>query len=398
LNAKRELSVHVIGRGIIGLSIAYEMCLRGWQVTVLGPKDLSGTASRAAVGVSSLKGHILPGHPLFLAKMKGHEGLPGWLKNIERDSGQVIPQLRSGVVEPFFDLKGFQYLSERIFHGKYRGCLRARLYGEGTDAEAQTGAGLLRPRPRGAFVYSGDLWFDPDKTLTALETAIVRLGGTFLDVLVKRVIPDLGSGASIEAEVDTGTDQSGQSIRIKAQEVVIAAGAFTSEILETSLLPSLGLQYSPGETLFAKLNVAEPFNLRLGKTNYVAHEGLLRWGSSSRVVRDLAQEIQGGASPSAVQTLLSDAERFIKPTFMQQSSLQVRWGIRTRVRDRAPVVGPLFWPDLPLKKVWVAVGFYKNGLQLAGLLAHYLGDALSGVPVTPLQSLIQALVHPERVR
>lgn len=362
-------------------------------MTVIGPKERGGTASHAAIGVSSLKGHILPSQTLFLAKLKGHEQLPQWLAKIERDSGRSIPQLKSGVVEPFFDKAGFSYLSERVFHGKFRGCLRARLVGPNEQGEPLLGAALLQESPRGAFHYPGDLWFDPVVTLQALELAILRLEGKIIADTALRVIPrDTGN---IEVRCSGGA--------YEAKDIVVAAGAFTTEILAESGLPALPLQLSPGETAYAQTAADLSMNLRLGKTNYVGCGSELRWGSTSRTGNTLDKELALGPSALEIDRLWQEASRLLKPGFLQRDRMTVRWGLRTRVRDRAPVVGPLFWPNSEPKppqghqKVWVAVGFYKNGLQLAGFLARHLGDALCGAPLDPWNQQIERLVTPSRL-
>lgn len=387
MSASQNQTLIVIGRGIVGLSIAYEMCQLGWNVTVIGPKERLGTASHAAVGVSSLKGHILPSQTLFLAKLKGHEQLPHWLAKIERDSGQKIPQIKSGVVEPFFGLDGFSYLSERVFHRKFRGCLRARLVGQSELSQAFFGAPFLKATPRGAFYYPGDLWFDPIATLEALETAILRLNGTFIDDTVCRVSP--GGIASIQVY--------GANSQYSAKEVVVAVGAYTSDLLEKSGLPTLPLQLSPGETLYAQTDFDLSFNLRIGKTNYVGHQSELRWGSTSRSGDNLETELAAGPVLRGIEALWSEASRVFKSEYLQPNRKSIRWGLRTRTKDRAPVVGQLFWPNHVQKRVWVATGFYKNGLQLAGLLARQIGANLLGAQQTSWEKQICRLVDPARL-
>lgn len=363
------------------------MSQRGWQVTVIGPRERFGTASHAAIGVSSLKGHILPSQALFLAKLKGHEQLPHWLAKIEQDSGQFIPQIKSGVVEPFFDRAGFSYLSERVFHGKFRGCLRARLMAPNELAESSLHVPFLQKSPRGAFYYPGDLWFDPVQTLQALEQAILRLNGTIIDDTVHRVSP--GVSGEMQVICTEGV--------YRAKEALLAAGAFSNDILGESGLPTLPLQLSPGETLYAQTDAELSINLRLGKTNYVGHNRQLRWGSTSRTANSLQKELALGPSAGGIETLWDEASRLTKPDFLFRDRMSLKWGIRTRVRDRAPVVGPLFWPNQGQEKLWVAVGFYKNGLQLAGYLARYLADSLCGIPSGHQDQQIWRLIAPSRL-
>ena len=53
---------------------------------------------------------------------------------------------------------------------------------------------------------------------------------------------------------------------------------------------------------------------------------------------------------------------------------QSRFGLRLRTKDRAPVCGRLSgFAD----RIWVFSGFYKNGLQLAPLMAADLAQAIA---------------------
>jgi glycine/D-amino acid oxidase-like deaminating enzyme len=88
------------------------------------------------------------------------------------------------------------------------------------------------------------------------------------------------------------------------------------------------------------------------------------FGSSSRALRP-GDEM--GLSAAEVAALHRRLEAFLAFS----SPFSARWGVRARYRDQMPAVGPLFFPS-GRRRLFVALGFHKNGLQLAPLFARVL--------------------------
>jgi glycine oxidase len=355
----------VIGRGIVGLAVAFALMRSGRKVTVIGPRDRPGSATTAAVGLSSLKGLVLAKKPLFAAKMAAHEALPRWLREVEAAAGVPIVHSTAGVFEPFADLKAFDGIRERVFHREFTGCLRVNV----VPREGLQTAIPLLARSRGAFHYVRDLWLEPVSCLAALELALRRNGAVFLDPPVDRLRPT-GDGRGVMVE--------GSGLSLKGRDVVVAAGVFSDGILMGSGLSLPPQELVEGETARAEMGSATGLMgfsalMRSGKTNMVIHQGRAWAGSTDRAKVSLDTCQLDAVAVALLAEKLADATAF-------SAFLPPVWGVRGRYRDRAPAIGPLFFPGCG-RPVWVALGFYKSGIQLAHLFAQKLAMHIAGAPL-----------------
>jgi len=192
---RREVAV--IGRGIIGLCVAQALVEQGWQVTVIGPQALHGTASRAAVGTSNLKGNISAQNPFFALKIAAHRGLEAWLDKLERESERPIARSFTGAFEPFTDVDEYRYVRERVFHRQFTGCRDAKVVEQQWLKARFPRHEQFTSQSLGAYHYYRDLWFDPEQCLEALEALLRRQGTLFLDDVVDAVVPQVDGGLEL---------------------------------------------------------------------------------------------------------------------------------------------------------------------------------------------------------
>ena len=351
---KRQVSV--IGRGIVGLAIAQVLHEQGWQVTLVGPKSVPGAASRAAVGTSTLKGNIVAQNPFFGLKIAGHKGLRRWLERLERLSNHPIPRNFDGAFEPFPNLAAYRHIRERVFHRQFTGCKNVAVLDHQGLSQRFPQQSRILDSAMGAFHYFEDLWFDPSACLDALEIYLRSSGVLFHEGLVERITPanDLGLLICLN---------DGQMIR--SNEVVLATGVFGNDILERSGFPDIRQDLFEGETITGSLTVSDQFVLKIGKINLVVNGPNFFYGSSSR-----HQTALSFCAPNEqfVSQLRQEAEKIITPP----ASIASLWGIRGRFKSRVPGVGSVVFPGPMPRRLWLALGFYKNGLQLAHLFANNL--------------------------
>lgn len=348
-------AVHIVGRGIVGLSLGWELARKGWSVTMVGPREAPGTASVAAVGLSSVKGQLVGQKPLFQAKLKGHEFLRGWLHRLELEAGRILPRDLRGVVETFDDMTGYDGIHERVFHREFAGCHRMRLL----DRAGLELRGVTRVEARacGGFLYFRDLWFDPRLALEQLEACLLRRGSTFRESPVRAVALGGKDGPSLHC--DDGI--------VPTFRTILACGAASTAVLAASGITHFPMQGVAGETLFGPNPGIPEMLLRRGKTNMVT--------TSSATIVGSTDYPEGGIRPDPFATLAL-------PVFLlnRRAETHVVSGVRARFRDRCPAVGPAT-ATMGRDGLWVALGFYKNGLQLGPLFAQSLAHWLdSGEP------------------
>ena len=370
--------IFIIGRGIAGLSTALELLRVGRTVVVIGPANAENAGTQAAVGLSSTKGAILAGKPLFTLKKMGYDGLRNWLRRLEEETNLKIPQFWTGSTELFFDLTGYERIRNRVFHRKFTGAFRAERLGQEGLHRVGLRLGTNCGDAAGGFHYSGDGWFDPRRTLEVLEVAIRLRGGVFIDAVVERVI-----------EAEPGVKLETSKGPLTAFDVIIAAGWFSDSILAKSIRYEVAQtirQLPFGGDTFLGIDETlqdEQILVQFQKSTYVAFSGQRIFGSSCYRVPD--------SGPDADAARHEGLNGLIPKGFklgLQKSTLTHSiWGLRGRAPDRQPLFGPLFLPS-GNRRIWLVSGLYKNGLQLGPIFAREIARifSLSNGP-TELSSL-----------
>lgn len=371
----KDFDLAIVGRGIAGLALAREILIRTkLTVAIIGPDTpVSGSATVVAQGVSAIKGLVIAKEPLFAAKLAGHRMLPDWIGGVSRASGRPIASDSQGVGEITKDIPDFQARMGRSYQGRFQG-----IFGplRGTFASPLTGAkafGVLHPE---------DLWFDPVEALMSLESLLLKAEGR-IEFLPRRV---LALGDARDQTLLLDGDE-----RIKAARVVIAAGFASPDLLPSGSLPA-GWRLVGGETFISPSFISPSLPSRpaqfvcddAGEPGRLVSSFVRGTFSVSRLPdgRVVAGSTTGKAPGEFRDSPLNSMSyelSLLAPAASQDTSLAPqgwtsRWGLRLRSKDRSPVCGAL--PGFE-NRIWVFSGFYKNGLQLAPLLATCLTQAMA---------------------
>src|SRR5579885_2676773 len=91
--------VVILGGGIIGCSVAYQLAKRGARVCVLDPGEIGAQASSAAVGaLAPMKLFARRDNPLLALQLKSLALFPDVLQEIEQLTGHSCEYQQSGAV------------------------------------------------------------------------------------------------------------------------------------------------------------------------------------------------------------------------------------------------------------------------------------------------------------
>src|SRR5581483_7835122 len=91
-----ELSIAVIGGGIIGMSIAWRLAQRGWEVTLFEKRSLGSEASWAGAGMLSPGGEIESWSPLATLAIESRQLYASFVRELENVSGLAIDYQECG--------------------------------------------------------------------------------------------------------------------------------------------------------------------------------------------------------------------------------------------------------------------------------------------------------------
>ena len=357
--------IAIIGRGIAGLSAAFELVSRGFSVSLIGPLRTELSASHASQGVLSTKGHLLAESHAFRAKMHGQLTIKSWLAKIEKITGAEIRKDFSGVWEYFFSADEFATINKRVHRGEFSGCHRGKVSSKEEFYRDWYGKRLFKNDPIGSLFYPSDCWFDAQQTMSIMEDYFVKSGVTIHDQCV--------TDFSVKNEKIIIQTKLGH---VFADEVVIAAGFESQQLLSQLELP-LDLVPAAGQVIdFPLVDKVADRTFVKGASSFSVHCDRLRFGSISKKT-----EYYGSSDKLAGRLMLVEQlvdKMGISDELFNDSEIVDLVGIRARTRDRLPLIGPIHSERLG-RRVFVFTGLYKNGLQLAHLCAFQIANILQGI-------------------
>ncbi|MEV0129973.1 glycine oxidase ThiO [Dactylosporangium sp. NPDC050688] len=323
----------IVGGGVIGLSVAWELLRRGAQVTVYDA-DPTRSAGRVAAGMlaptaeagfgeEALQGLMLESMrrwPAFAAELGAATGMPlGY-----RTDGTLLVALTDD------DLTEVRRLVDY-----YR---RA-----GTPIEPLTGRRLreleplLSPRVRGGALAAGDHQVDPRLLLAALRSLPLRHEA--------RDVTDLSS--------------------LRDDVIIVANGC--------GLAAVAGLPVRPVKGQLLRLRGPEPLLTHVVRGVALGRHVYLVPRADGELVVGASEEERGAdttVTAGGVLDLLRPAADLL-PGVAELALAETLAGLRPGTPDNAPVLGHLHG------NVYVAGGHYRNGVLLAPVTAHAVADLVT---------------------
>ncbi|MBE5395486.1 glycine oxidase ThiO [Brevibacillus borstelensis] len=342
----------LVGGGIIGLSLAYELSCRGMAVTVVEQGEWGGQASSAAAGMlAPLKEFSQPG-PMLELGMKSLELYPKWAEELEARTGIDVQACKSGLLTVALTEPELGALLEKYKWQK----------ASGYAVEWMTGEEMRRVEPllteqAIAGIYSPEEGHINNRMLlNALVAACKKMGATLLSGSVVTGMAKEG-GRIVGVETTTGP--------LRAGHTVIASGAWAGIMAEW-------------------LDFAVPVRPVRGQVASVSSSGIpLRtviFGTSGYITPKLDGKIVLGATEdeagfqrhvtlSGLAKVLDGVMPYVPA--LHSAAFQQAWaGLRPATADSMPLLGPVpGWQG-----VSIAGGHFRNGILLSPVTAKVMAD------------------------
>ena len=365
------MTITVVGAGVIGCAIAYEVASRGARVRLIDPRGVADGATRASAGILApyIEGH---GSSLLDLGISSLALYDGFVARVRRDAHSKLEYQRTGTLQVALDAAQDEQLdaaahlleSTEVDHALLDGDEARAL--EPSLSRAISAALLIRPQ---GFVAAQAL-------TQALARAAVTRGAELMTTKVVALNP---GGEGVEVVTEAG--------RVTSDAVVIAAGSWSSFVTKNHQPPTTNLTVMPIRGQLLQLRMPSPPATRVvwGADCYLVPwaDGLVLAGAT---VEDVG--FDESSTPEGVEGLRAAAAALI-PALEDAPLEQVRVGLRPKTADELPIVGP----SSTMRHVFYATGHYRNGVLLAPLTAAMVADlVLDGVQRPEL-----ALVSPARV-
>lgn len=353
----------IVGGGVIGLSIGWELQRAGRRVIVFDRDEAGRAASWQAGGMLAPAAEIGFEEPeLYRFSRESTELWPDFVRRLESDSRREVGFRREGTLVVSDDADS-QARLRRVYEFQLEQQLNVRwLSGD----QARDLEPFLAPRVTAGVLSPDDVQVDNRKLVLALIDAIRRTGGEVRErTPIIRVEPDALSPRVVTADGE----------EVEGEVVVLAAGAWCREVdgLPKEARPPI----RPVKGQMVELRVIRPFALDRvvrGPHGYLVpkESGRLLIGATSEEMGYDTEVTAGG-----IYKLLEGAWEIVPGIY--DLPLTDSWaGLRPASRDHQPIIGFSSAPG-----IFMATGHYRHGIMLAPLTARVAADVILGRETSP---------------
>ena len=349
----RPPDILVVGAGIVGAAIAYELARRGAPVTVVDGRGPGQGASRASAGVLA---PYIEGHEDGTLLEMGRRSLAlydAFVRDVNEDARTDLEVDRSGTLTVAFtsdEAVELERMAEAFVDRSVTHRIVSRPELRVMEPRLSDGGLLGLALPDHAYVR-----------VPALTAAVARAAAHH--------------GARIEEGVRvTGLrpDRSGVTVATtagprRAASVVVAAGSWAGKIAIDGA-PPVPVRPVRGQLVYLR----SPSRV-VRRTLWSRRCYVVPWSDGTMLVGATVEEagFDESATVAGVRGLL-DAATELLPGMGDYRFDEVRVGLRPGTRDDLPVIGRM----APASDIVVAAGHFRNGVLLAPLTAELVADLI----------------------
>jgi glycine oxidase len=350
----KTYDVAIVGGGVIGASIAFELAGVKLRVGIFDRQEPGREASWAAAGMLSPAPDSRHDWPLVPLGRESLRLYPEFIALIEEESGQSARLAREGTLELFFGANSESECERRV----------AECRDLGVAAEAVPVDTAQKWEPALGITAKGVAWMpeegrvEPRALTSAVIAAAKRRGAEFHShAAVTRLNRNGGRCVGLVA----GGEE------ISAAEVVLAAGCHSSRIGAESDLLARCAPTRPVRGQMIALRPDGPGLRRVlrSRRGYLVprHDGRIVAGSTSEEAG-----FEKRVTPEGMRKIF-DAALELFPGLATAEVVETWSGLRPGTPDDLPILGPT-----DMEGLLVATGHYRNGILLAAITAKLVRE------------------------
>lgn len=362
--------VIVIGAGIVGCAVAYELARRGAAVQIIDDRPAGMGATQASAGMLAPYTEATEGGPLLELTVRSLDLFDGLIARVREASALPVTYRRTGTLETAWHEDGL-----RRFHAS-----AAALSRMGVAAEILDAAGARAEEPHlaesvlGALLIPAHGYVLVGELTRALAAAACRHGAQLIAHGRVRRIAD--RGRDLVVETDRGS--------LTGNGVVLAAGSWSGQIEIAGVDTRVPVRPVRGQLLHLAWRGPVLRRVTWGERCY-----LVPWEDGTLLVGATVEEagFDESTTAEAVRDLV-DAACELVPHARTAGFIAAKAGLRPASADQLPVIGR----SQVIPNLIYATGHYRNGVLLSPLTALLVADAMLENRLDPLL----ALTSPQR--
>ncbi|MER5635960.1 FAD-dependent oxidoreductase [Kitasatospora sp. NPDC002227] len=397
----------VVGNGVIGTSLAFELVRRGMRVVLVGERSRPFAASAAAGAMLGCFGEVttsLLSTPSGRAKLatdyRARSEWSRWDADLSAASGAEDSVITARGTVVLLNSIGTAKVDSANFRAIESALREYREPFEHVDPEELD---WLSPdelaRPLRALYVPGEHGVDADRLLARLDRAFTALGGTTVDAAAVRAEVRNGRVTGVRL-ADGGS--------LHCDRVVIAAGAQSLSLLGEAeevrrRIPPMVSGYGVSALFGIKDGTTSSSVLRSPNRAFACGIHCLPRGNGVLYVgatNVLVEQPRSHGTVRDVQFLLECAVDQLYSKLPEASLLAIQVGNRPVPADGFPLIGPAGVDGL-----WLVTGTYRDGLHQSPLLAKHVAAMVEGggplveelAPFTPVRPPLSAGTRAEIV-
>jgi glycine oxidase len=352
--SSRPSDVVVVGAGIIGCAVAYELARRGAAVQIADERPAGMGATQASAGVLAPYVEAREGSPLLPLAIRSFALYDEFIERASADSGIAVHFRRTGTLNVAVHDDDLSRLRNTADVVSRRGVPCELLDGDG----ARRAEPLVADDAIGGLLIPGQGFVVASELTRALATAARHHGAQLVEGgRVRRIAR---ADRDLIVETARGT--------LRGNAVVLAAGSWSGQIEITGVDERAPVRPVRGQLLHVGWNGPAVRRVTWGERCY-----LVPWDDGTVLIGATVEEagFDERATVAGVRDLL-EAACDLMPHTWTASFLGARVGLRPGTPDELPIVGP----SAALPNLMYAAGHYRNGVLLAPLTAQLVADAM----------------------
>ena len=352
-NLPAKSDVVIVGGGIIGLSIGWQLLRRGVEVTLIDKGEAGKAASWLAAGMLAPNAEVGFEEMDFLKFGEKSLALyPQFLAELKNDSGIDVPLDPCGTLMIALDRDDSEFL-RHLYDFRKSLKLPAEWL---SSTKARDLEPLLSPKVVSGLWLPNDAQIDNRLLLSALKHAFLNKGGTLVEHCQVH---------SVDLSTRTLSTQNGA---IRFSRLVLSMGCWARHIggISDEHLPPVRPLKGQILTLHMTKSLALSKVIRSPRV-YLAPkpDGRLVVGATSE-----EKGFDDSITAGGVMDLLQEGYEAV-PAIYEMTLQEVRTGLRPASRDNEPILG-----HSPHAHVFYATGHHRHGILLAPVTAYEMTNCI----------------------